>query len=386
MPPGRALSERVLRVKRTDVEGEYVLVNVSAAGSAPLDVKLVASEAEHVYPLTIQDSAVNSFQASNYHGDLDEWRTILKYALLQQPPDKSSPATLDGLEIVAAINGRTLTLTLRKNISRIIQRLGSIKIQQDDEGEEVSPFDWCFTAVAQTDDLRDQLGTLQTSVSSANEQVSRLNKQLDDLVRAKKEHEAELLQKFAALLNTKKLKIRDQQRLLAGAQLPQESAQAVRDTRDGDFGVGRRAITSRGGKRKANGSADSSPDDLLADAETATEDEDELARLEGTPQQSDQEAEESDGSGFEATLPPSRPNRHGAGGGQETTSRVDAKAHDGQAMEVKEPGPPPPRRELPFTRKAGVAASVEKPKKEGPSESGLQQQDEDEDEETDEEL
>ncbi len=46
-----------------------------------------------------------------------------------------------------------------------------------------------------------------------------LNAQLEDLIRVKDEHENALLENFTKLLNAKKLKIRDQQRLLARAKI-----------------------------------------------------------------------------------------------------------------------------------------------------------------------
>lgn len=41
--------EHVLRVRRTDHDGEYVLVNVSSNGSKPLDLKIRATEGENPY-------------------------------------------------------------------------------------------------------------------------------------------------------------------------------------------------------------------------------------------------------------------------------------------------------------------------------------------------
>ena len=43
--------------------------------------------------------------------------------------------------------------------------------------------------------------------------------QLDNLIEEKTSHENALLEKFRQLINSKKLKIRDQQRLLAGAKV-----------------------------------------------------------------------------------------------------------------------------------------------------------------------
>lgn len=40
---------------------------------------------------------------------------------------------------------------------------------------------------------------------------------MEDFLRVKNEHENQMLERFSYLLNAKKLKIRDQQKLLAGA-------------------------------------------------------------------------------------------------------------------------------------------------------------------------
>ncbi|RMZ10656.1 hypothetical protein D0860_03756 [Hortaea werneckii] len=372
--------ERILRFPRTDSPGEHVLVNVTTAGSKPLDIKLVATEAEHVYPTVLRDSAVKSLQASNYGGDLDEWKSILRQVFLQEKDEAPAQTLFEGLETVAAINGSSLNLTFRKNIKGITQRLGSLSITQDDEAEEVSPFDWCFTAVGQTDDLRLQLETLQASVSSHSSQVAKLNQQLDDLVKAKKDHEDELLKKFAALLNTKKLKIRDQQRLLAGAKIPKDAAEAVRDARDSDVASGRRASGARRQKRKANSSAE--PES--ADAETASENEDDdaLREQEQTPQQTDEETQdEGSEDGFDAPPPPSQPGKRGSNG-KDRDANVDTTKAQG---DEKDDSVPPPRRELPFQKKSvggGKTASTTQPSK-----STAQQDEEaDDDEETDDEL
>ncbi|KAI7234387.1 hypothetical protein KC330_g4875 [Hortaea werneckii] len=339
--------ERVLRFPRADSPGEHVLVNVTTAGSKPLDIKLVATEAEHVYPTVLRDSTVKSLQASNYGGNLDEWKSILRHVLLQEKHEAPAQPIFEGLETVAGINGSSLNLTFRKNIRGITQRLGSLSIAQDDEAEEVSPFDWCFTAVGQTDDLRLQLENLQASVSSHSNQVAKLNQQLEDLVKAKKDHEDELLKKFAALLNTKKLKIRDQQRLLAGAKIPKDAAEAVRDARNSDVASGRRAIRARLHKRKANSSAE--PESADADTASENEDDDALRDQKQTPQQTDEETQdEGSEDGFDAPPPPSQSRKHG-NNGEERDAKIDtAKSQGGE----KDDSIPPPRRELPFQKKS----------------------------------
>jgi hypothetical protein len=51
----------------------------------------------------------------------------------------------------------------------------------------------------------------------AENTIQKLNEQLEDLLRAKDHHETQLVVNFAQLLNEKKLKVRNQQRLLASA-------------------------------------------------------------------------------------------------------------------------------------------------------------------------
>jgi hypothetical protein len=43
------VSENILRVPRSDSEGDFVLVNVSSNGPSPLDLKLLATEGFNPY-------------------------------------------------------------------------------------------------------------------------------------------------------------------------------------------------------------------------------------------------------------------------------------------------------------------------------------------------
>lgn len=61
------------------------------------------------------------------------------------------------------------------------------------------------------------MADLRVQLSAQQDTVNKLNAQLQDLIQAKRDHENALLEKFKDLLNAKKLKIRDQQRLLARA-------------------------------------------------------------------------------------------------------------------------------------------------------------------------
>lgn len=328
------MSQQVLRLRRTDAQNEHVLLHVSNAGQKPLDLKLIGTEHAQLFHASLKESNVNNLQSSHFTGNLDEWKTLLKYVLLHERPRDGVPEALQGLETVAAISGSKLTVTVRKNIGGITQRLGSIRLDEDTEREEVSGFEWADTAVENADALRSELETLQASVTTQKDDVAKLNKQLDDLVKAKKEHEEELLRKFGALLNAKKLKIRDQQRLLNGAQIDPEAAQALGRSSESPR---RRPGASRTGKRRANGASTKMADE---DTDEENDEEEQAAQPEETPPPSDQETE--DEGDFDQPAPASKTSA------QRESARV--RQQEPSSMDVNEPKELPPRRELPFSR------------------------------------
>lgn len=65
--------------------------------------------------------------------------------------------------------------------------------------------------------LEEQVFSLTGHYRLAEETIRRLNEQLKELEHAKTQHEDQLVANFAQILNEKKLKIRNQQRLLASA-------------------------------------------------------------------------------------------------------------------------------------------------------------------------
>jgi len=383
----------VLRLRRTDTPASappsYILLHVQKSGSQPLDAKLIATEREHLYHANVKQSSIKSLQSSHYSGDLNEWTAILQHALLQQQPVGVSSRALDGLETVAAISGESLTVTFRKNIGGIVQRLGSLKLTLDDEREEVAFPEWVDTAVSASDSLRDQLNTLQISVTEQQKQVTSLTQQLDDLVKAKKDHEEELLKKFAAMLNSKKLKIRDQQRLLAGVKIDASAVEEVRGPRN--------AGASRKGKRKADGATDdgvASGSAVVEDDGSATEDDDgdEIVAREETPQASDRDVsnnEDSDASGFEAAPVQSQASRRGVrrkGKALETSKQPVTASRSGPGVEHMSDDSDadvlPPKRDMPQRKGAAAAKKAEsqrKPPVPAPAPTGEQ----DDDDETD---
>ncbi|KAK8169411.1 hypothetical protein IWX90DRAFT_176645 [Phyllosticta citrichinensis] len=351
----------ILRVRRTDVDAQsnqpYVLVSVQATGPHPLDLKLVATEGENVYPTSIRHEKVKDLQLRPaYKGSDAEWEAILTRQFLKRPVDASThgaTASSNDIEILSAVSDRRLTLTLRKNIGGITQRIGAIHLPENND-EEISLFDWTVAACAEADREHAELGDLQTRYEELQEKCRKFDAQLQDLVQAKQNHETALLAKFEQLLNAKKLKIRDQQRLLAGARVDPVAAAAVEGARQSTRGR-RRAGPSRPNKRQASNGADSESDSTFEPRKPKPVDDDETSEPELTPQESDPDEteDEQDGNMSEDASVP----RAAKPGEASKKKAIGTIAGNGNSQEQRKPDsldsppPPPPRRELPYARK-----------------------------------
>jgi uncharacterized protein YigA (DUF484 family) len=106
------------------------------------------------------------------------------------------------------------------------QRLGAFILKQDDE-QAVELFEWTGLTAARADMLEQKVSSLTGRYRLAEDTIYRLNEQLQELMDAKSQHENRLMANFVQVLNEKKLKIRNQQRLLASA-----TVDATRGTRD----------------------------------------------------------------------------------------------------------------------------------------------------------
>ncbi|KAJ9288252.1 hypothetical protein C8Q69DRAFT_116002 [Paecilomyces variotii] len=255
---------RILRLSRTDDPTAYVLIHVSRSGSEPLDLKLVATEGEAPYVGSVRQSRVKSLRAKNYQGSDDEWVQILSYVLRQSPPSDHDATWTTGLEVTASIRGegdedKELVILIRKRIDTITQRLGSISLKQDDE-QAIELFEWTAITASAADTLETQVASLSARYRAAEDTISKLNAQLEELVRAKSEHEDQLIAKCVQLLNEKKLKIRNQQRLLASSNVDPGKAHEL-EAAVSDGSRRRKAGASRVSKRKVATPVDADSDE-----------------------------------------------------------------------------------------------------------------------------
>lgn len=193
--------------------------------------------------------------------------------------------------------------------------------------------------------------------------LAALQAQLEQLTLASHAQETDLLQKFQVLLNEKKAKIRDQQRLLASANIDPQALERITAERK------RIAAASRRSKRKAPQDDDDDESDgfeamevdgksqdihksSMKDdkpANTAEEDADEGMQ---TPSESEDETADEDNEPVPAVKAKPKPLAR-------NTRSMDAKQATSKAKAAeKEENPAerevtPPRRELPFQQRKG---------------------------------
>lgn len=107
----------VLRLPRTDVDHDFVLVNVQQSGSSDLDLKLVATEGESPFVTILRQKAISKLHLPNSLSQNGHWHSVLAFILLRTIPN--DPDLTRGVEAVASLSQSQLTIVIRKKISGI---------------------------------------------------------------------------------------------------------------------------------------------------------------------------------------------------------------------------------------------------------------------------
>ncbi|KAH6847924.1 hypothetical protein B0I37DRAFT_154205 [Chaetomium sp. MPI-CAGE-AT-0009] len=317
------VSSHIIRVPRTDEEGAFVLGEVTPSGSKPLNIKFVATEGEEPYVVKLRHDRIGELRAASGPCSSEEWESILKALLLGAEP-------IEGIEAGAEANvGKSITITIRRRVAGINQRLGALTLNHKAD-EAIQLFDWCGGAAVEREKFHEAVVAEKAKVAELEARITELRNQLDELTESKKAREAEMLEKFCGLLNEKKVKIREQQRLLSTAQVDRsklEAARAAQTTRPQDH----KPAESRRAKRKAledasgGGSSSDSDDGFEKVAASTGVDEMDVDSKEPSPRQEIKESPESED--------------------QETTDDGDA-TETGSEADEEEPAPapsPPPK-------------------------------------------
>ncbi|KAI0799553.1 hypothetical protein GGR55DRAFT_478910 [Xylaria sp. FL0064] len=231
----------VLRFPISGQDSGSFLVEVSSNGSRPLDLKLIGSESTAVFVVKVRHKKIGEYKASAGPCTDEEWEQVLTATFVDLKP-------VPDIEIRADVqsDGSSVSLSFRKNIQGITQRLGSINLDENDR-TEISPFDWCVSAIESRTKVTEELAAATAKIESLENSINELKAQLEDFITSKEEDETQMLEKFRDLLNEKKLKIRQQHRLLAAAKVDPEKLGNVGEE---DKDAHRKAGPSRSGKRK----------------------------------------------------------------------------------------------------------------------------------------
>lgn len=162
----------------------------------------------------MNESELAKLQSRNTFVTPGQWKDILQSILLQNSLEESASKALQKLEVMASVVGKQLQIVFRNNISGIHQRLGELTLAED-RTEEIDTLAWVNLAVSRANGMEGELKDLSDGFQQQAARIQELTQKLDVLRASQKRQEALLLEKFEKLLNKKKLKIRDQQRLLA---------------------------------------------------------------------------------------------------------------------------------------------------------------------------
>ncbi|KAL8387533.1 hypothetical protein RB595_009839 [Gaeumannomyces hyphopodioides] len=238
----------VLRIARSDGgDSSFVLVHVTPSSSAQntklLDVKLVATEGENPYVVALQHAAIADLKVPGSPCSSSEWEEILESVLLERQ-------VLDDIQLTAALRSDRVQITVRKKAQGITQRLGIITLQKDDDEEDSDVTQWCGIAIASREGLKEELASVRARAQELEQAVSALSSQLEELINAKRDHEATLLDKFRLLLNEKKAKIREQEDIIRHANLDPDAMAPAQSSPEHSPSRARTPALSRRHKRK----------------------------------------------------------------------------------------------------------------------------------------
>ncbi|KAM3513700.1 hypothetical protein MY11210_002609 [Beauveria gryllotalpidicola] len=332
------VTSRVLKVPQSDNNKEFVLLQASSSGKKPLDLKLIGTEGEAPYVVKIKHDRVSALKVKNSHLSDSEWESLLEGFFNQKPlKDINATATVQ--------SEASISITIRKQVQGITQRLGTITLSHD-ANEAIELFEWCAASADAVVASNEATAQIQSKAAELEASIHQLKEQLEELLKAKDEDETALLQKFRDLLNEKKVKIREQQKVLASGSFsaakqeeprepspePEPEAPKTKKTR------GRKPAATRARKRKA-----AAPAKEESDEEDVAE---EQPRIKSEPEDTD------DGQTTEATA--------SVDGDEDSDEEMADNGGDGEAAAPPPPrepsspkkiAAPPPKRALPFANR-----------------------------------
>ncbi|KAM3540820.1 hypothetical protein ARSEF1564_006236 [Beauveria bassiana] len=329
------VTSRVLKVPQSDNDKAFVLLQASSSGRRPLDLKLIGTEGEAPYVVKIKHDRVPALKVKNSHLSDTEWGSLLEDFFDQKPlKDINATATVQ--------SEASITITIRKQVQGITQRLGTITLSHD-ANEAIELFEWCAASADAVVASNEATTQIQSKATELEASIHQLKDQLEELLKAKDEDETALLQKFRDLLNEKKVKIREQQKVLASGSFsapkqeePREPSPEPGPEAPKTKTRGRKPAATRARKRKATAPAKEESDEEDVAGEQSP--------IKSEPEDTD------DGQTTEATA--------SVDGDSDEDEEMADNGEDGEAAAPpressppKKTAAPPPKRALPFANR-----------------------------------
>lgn len=199
----------------------------------------------------------------------------------------------------------------------------------------------------------------KTKDTEKDEQIKKLQTSLDELVKLKSENETQLLEKFSLLLNEKKLKIRDQQRLLQASTVDPAKAEALKESRT--TAKSRTPGKSRGAKRKAGDAA--AEESVSEDGFEAMDVDEDVNAADNSDREQTQTPEGSTADEDDEDEEPSLPIRKAAQQANQALKNGGSSQASGSGKKIldEDEEDEPPKRELPFAKKAATPPAAKPP-------------------------
>ncbi|KAJ3484199.1 hypothetical protein NLG97_g7117 [Lecanicillium saksenae] len=339
-------TSRVLKVPQSDNDKEFVLLQASSSGKKPLDLKLIGTEGEAPYVVKVKHDRISALKVKNSPLTDAEWEATLLAFFNQEP--------LNDINAAATVQSEaSISITIRKQVEGISQRLGTINLSHD-ANEAIELLEWCAASADAVVASKEATAQAQSKTTELEAAIGQLKDQLDELLRAKDEDETALLQKFRDLLNEKKVKIREQQKIMASGSFvttkpvePEAPSPEPEPEAPKSKGRGRKPAASRASKRKAAAPAKEESDEEDAQVPHVADE----PRIKSEPEDTD------DGNTTEATA-----SVDGDDDSDEEMVDGEEEEQPAPAPAAPEPNPPkkvaapPPKRDLPFVNRKPKAA------------------------------
>ncbi|KAI2617358.1 hypothetical protein GGR54DRAFT_607436, partial [Hypoxylon sp. NC1633] len=329
-------------------ETEFFIVEAIPNGSRPLDLKLVASESTAVYEVKLRHKRIGDYKEAGGTCSQEEWEEILISTLVHQ-------RRVSGIEIKADVrpDGLLVILSFRKNVQGITTRLGSISLDEV-ENSDISPFDWCVLAITSREKMTEDLSAASAKIQDLEGDVQILKDEITELIKAKDEDQAQTLERVMVLLNSKKIKIKEQAKVLLSASAEHERLANIAGSRNLQT---RKAQASRPSKRKVKEEPESDDEFEKMDADV---DDDDSSVQSDIEEEHEKSTEDETASGTDTDDEPVHGNK-AAAPNHDARASTSQKGTGPSSGSEKNVDAIPPRRALPFMKSEEPASLPAKP-------------------------